>query len=283
MFVNWWDGIKYDLKTIMANGWSPTLIPDSYIIEAFFKKEAKEIEELDAAIGEKESELAEAVEAAQALLEYEAEEDESITAALMRKELIAAIKDLKTSNAADAKADLKRHQDALDMLKDAEGMLRELKRKLEQCRFDLEVKIGLKKFGPEEENWDAQRLKEQAEKELAALEAETEQDKEKKTKAKRLSGDITTLKRRIEAIERLSDSIGGVITEPEAKELILKKHHDLVADQLNRYLNAEKQAMLQVFENLWDKYAMPAKKLEAKRQRADAELKGFLTKLNYLR
>ena len=29
VFVNWWDGIKYDLKTIMTNGWSPTLIPDA--------------------------------------------------------------------------------------------------------------------------------------------------------------------------------------------------------------------------------------------------------------
>ena len=104
VFVNWWDGIKYDLKTIMTNGWSPTLIPDRYLIEAFFQREAKEIEELEAGVGEKESALAEAVEAAQALLEYEAEEDESITAALMRKELTAAIKDLKTSKAPDAKA-----------------------------------------------------------------------------------------------------------------------------------------------------------------------------------
>ena len=23
VFVNWWDSIKYDLKTIMTNGWSP--------------------------------------------------------------------------------------------------------------------------------------------------------------------------------------------------------------------------------------------------------------------
>ena len=65
--------------------------------------------------------------------------------------------------------------------------------------------------------------------------------------------------------------------------MILHKHHDLVADQLNRYLNAEKRAVLRVFENLWDKYAAPTRSLEAARQQTDTELKGFLTKLNYLR
>jgi type I restriction enzyme M protein len=283
IFVNWWDGIKYDLKTILTNGWSPTLIPDSYLIAAFFKKEAKEIEDLEAAVGEKESALAEAVESAQALMEYEAEEDEKFTSALMRKELTAAIKDLKTSKSAEAKTDLKRHQEAFEQLKETEEALRELKRKQEQRQFDLEVKLGLKKFGSEEETWDARRLKEQAEKELAALEAEGEQDKENKAKAKRLRGDIVTLERRIGAIERLSDSIGGAITEPDAKELILRKHHDLVAEQLNRYLNEEKRAVLGVFENLWAKYAVPSRDLETARQETDTELKGFITKLNYLR
>jgi type I restriction enzyme M protein len=292
VFVNWWDSIKYDLKTIITNGWSPTLIPDSYLIARFFKKEAKEIEDLEAFVGEKESALTEAVEAAQALMEYEAEEDEKITAALMSKELATAIKDLKTSSASDAKADLNCHQEALDILKNAEEKLKELKRELEQNQFDLEVKIALNKFGPEEEIWDARRLKEQAERELAAFgvlekarkgQKKDKEQKDKESKAKRLRGDIATLKRRIEAIERLSNSIGGVITEPEAKELILRKHHDLVADQLNRYLNAEKRAALRVFENLWDKYAVPSRNLESGRQQTDTELKGFLMKLNYLR
>lgn len=283
VFVNWWDGIKYDLKTIMSNGWSPTLIPDQYILDAFFRAEATEIEELEATVGEKEAALAEAVEAAQSLLEYEADEDEKITPALMRKELTAEIKDLKISKATDAKADLQRHQEALATLKGTEESLKKLKQKLEQARFDLDIKIGLKKFGPEEETWDARRLKEQAEKELAALEAEPEQDKEKKAKAKRLRGDIATLDRRVQAIERLSDSIGGVITEQEAKDLILKKHHDLVAEQLGRYLNAEKQAVLRVFEHLWEKYAVAGITIEDRHRQSLAELTSFMKKLSYLK
>lgn len=34
VFVNWWDNIKYDLKTIMASGWSTALIPDAYVVAA---------------------------------------------------------------------------------------------------------------------------------------------------------------------------------------------------------------------------------------------------------
>jgi len=278
VFVNWWDGIKYDLKTIMTNGWSPTLIPDRYLIETFFQKEAKEIEDLEAAIGEKESALAEAVEAAQALLEYEAEEDESVTAALMRKELTAAIKDMQNGKASE----LSHLQEALNTLKETEDTLRELKKKLDQCQYDLEVKLALKKFGPEEEIWEARRLKEQAEKEFAVLGPEARQDKETKAKAKRLRSDIATLERRIETVRRLTASIGGVITESEAKALILQKHHDLVAEQMNRYLNEEKRGILSVFENLWDKYAVSEKTIDSEHQRTIISLEGYFEKLRYI-
>lgn len=75
--------------------------------------------------------------------------------------------------------------------------------------------------------------------------------------------------------------IGGVITEPEAKELVLRKHHDLVGEQLSRYLDAEKRALLRVFENLWEKYVIPARDLERAQRQSNATLSGFLAKLGY--
>ena len=33
VFVNWWQQIRFDLKTIIFTGWHHTLIPDSYLIE----------------------------------------------------------------------------------------------------------------------------------------------------------------------------------------------------------------------------------------------------------
>lgn len=40
VFVNWWQQIRYDLKTVVSTGWHHTLIPDSYLIAAYFQKEA---------------------------------------------------------------------------------------------------------------------------------------------------------------------------------------------------------------------------------------------------
>ena len=87
VFVNWWQGIRYDLKTIVSTGWHHTLIPDEYLIAAFFKGEATAIEALETKIVEAQSELAEAVESAQEIAAYEPEEDETATAAVIKKAL----------------------------------------------------------------------------------------------------------------------------------------------------------------------------------------------------
>ncbi len=87
VFVNWWQQIRYDLKTIISTGWHHTLIPDSYLIAEFFQAEADAIEALEAKIGEIQSELAEAVETAKEVAAYEPEEDETVTAAVIKKAL----------------------------------------------------------------------------------------------------------------------------------------------------------------------------------------------------
>ncbi len=282
VFVNWWDGIKYDLKTIMINGWSPTLIPDRYLIDAFFLKEAKEIEELEIGVGEAESVLNDAVEGAQLALEYEGEEDETITAALMRKELAGEIKDLKKSADPSVETDLKRLEQALDDLKKGQQKVKDLEQQLTKAQFDLSVKLGLKRFGADEETWDARRLKVQAERELVELGAEAEDDKNRKTKAKRLRSDISTLQRRIDAIVRLAESIGGMITDGQAKALILQKHHDLVAEQLNRYMSAEGRSLSFVFEHLWDKYSRSEEQLMTVWRDSELKLSSFLEQLQYV-
>ena len=50
VFVNWWQQIRYDLKTIVSIGWHHSLIPDEYLIAEFFQTEADEIERLEAKI-----------------------------------------------------------------------------------------------------------------------------------------------------------------------------------------------------------------------------------------
>ncbi|MEI7673996.1 MAG: N-6 DNA methylase, partial [Deltaproteobacteria bacterium] len=96
VFVNWWQQIRYDLKTVIATGWHHSLIPDDYLIAEFFQTEADEIEALEAQIGEAQSELAEAIETAQEVAAYEPEEDENLTAAVIKKTLKELIDDLGT-------------------------------------------------------------------------------------------------------------------------------------------------------------------------------------------
>jgi len=80
VFVNWWQEIRYDLKTIMNTGWDEILIPDDYLIRAFFQSEVNKIEALESQISAKQGELSEAVENAQEVASYEPEENETVTA-----------------------------------------------------------------------------------------------------------------------------------------------------------------------------------------------------------
>jgi type I restriction enzyme M protein len=282
VFVNWWDSIKYDLKTIMTNGWSPTLIPDPYLIDAFFQAEADQLERLEVQIGEQEAALEEAVAAAQELLEYEADEEEKVTAALLKQALSAALKEWQAGRDLQARVEQRRHQAALEAIKTAEEMIRASKRTLKEQQFELELKLLLKKFGPEEETAEARRLAAQAGREAAELEAVARPDKEQQKKLAALRRDIQILEARVAALERLASQVGGMITAGEAKELILRKHHDLVAEQLERYLGVERRYLMDGLGNLFDKYSIPSSVLEQERMVTWTKLHNHLDKLSYL-
>lgn len=282
VFVNWWDGIKYDLKTIMTNGWSPALIPDAYLIDAYFRAEAEEIAALTAAQGEQEAALEEAVAAAQELLEYEAEEEESVNAALMKRELAAALKEWQKGRGVQAKVEQQRHGDALAAIKGAEDRLSKLKRSLKEKQFELELKLVLKRYGPDDESAEARRLLAQVELELAELEAIVKPNTEQKKKLNVLKRDGKVLQERIDGLARLADQVGGVIVEAEARVLILRKHHDLVAEQLERYLGVEKRALHQLFEALLEKYQQSMFDMRTTQRETLIKLDALMVKLDYV-
>ena len=275
VFVNWWDGIKYDLKTILTNGWSATLIPDVYMIGKYFGAEADELERIENAISAAETTLEEATEAAQETLEYELDEEEKLTPALMKEQLKGAIKE-----SADKK-EAAPYEAALQVIADAEKARKDGKKELDEKRFDLEIKIVLKKFGADDETFESRRLLVQAEKDLGEAEKAEKPDKDQKKKITALKRDIKILVERIAAIERLADSVGGVISEEDARELILLKHHDLVNDQLQKYLGTEKQLLILFFELLLQKYISSLEELENGQVEATVLLKQFLQKLGY--
>ena len=279
VFVNWWQQIRYDLKTIISTGWHHTLIPDSYLIAAFFQAEAGAIETLEAAIAEGQCELAEAVETAQEVASYEPEEDETVTAAVIKKELKAQIDDLESSTGPLARKESEALQAQLKAITEIETCIKESKAKHRALANELELNIQLKRVGGDDFKADNKKLLTQVDAQLTNLDPDK---KEEKKKIKGLEKDKAVLQSKIAATDALLAAIGGQLTEEEAKTLILKKLYDLANTELNRYLNSEKRRLVQAVENLWDKYAVSSQTLESNRTETLNTLNGFLIGLGYL-
>jgi type I restriction enzyme M protein len=82
-------------------------------------------------------------------------------------------------------------------------------------------------------------------------------------------------------IEKKADEKIEILTEEEVKELLLEKFLELIQDQLEKYLNAEKKEMIKIFEKLWDKYKVALKDLKAERDAEVRKLEEFLQRLGY--
>jgi len=278
VFVNWWQQIRYDLKTIISTGWHHSLIPDDYLVAAFFQAEADGIETLEAQISEVQSELAEAVETAQEVAAYEPEEGETVSAAVIKKVLKELIDDLKGSTGESARKELKNLQVQDKAIAALEKRIKDNKAALKIRTDELALKLQLKRLGGDEFKAESQELIQQVDAQLANLDPT---DKEDKKKVTALNKDKVALEVRLAKTDGLLNAIGGQLTEDEARRLILNKLYDLVRHELNRYLNAEKRGLIQVVENLWDKYAVSSRKLESERIKTLAKLDGFLKGLGY--
>ena len=278
VFVNWWQQNRYDLKTIVSLGWHHSLIPDEYLIAAFFQGDADAIEELEARISELQTELAEAAETAQEVASYEPEEDEKLTAAVMKKALKALIDDLKDSMGASAQRerdDLKEWDTAI---KEIEKKIRDSKSALKEKANELDLKVQLKRLGGEGFKAESRGLIQQIEGQIANLDPHDKRDKNKITA---LNKDKAVLEERIAETDAILEAINGQLTGDEAKHLILKKLYNIASTELERYLNAEMRNLIQEVENLWDKYAISSQMIERKQQHTFEKLQEVFNGLGY--
>jgi type I restriction enzyme M protein len=278
VFVNWWQQIRYDLKTIINTGWHHTLIPDQYLLAAFFQAEEAAIEELESKISAVQGELSEAVESAQEVANYEPEEEETVSAASIKKWLKELIDDLKQSQGDSAARERQYYQQEYNVITDIENRIKLLKNTLKEQQSQLELKLRLKRVGDEEFKAETIELLEQVQNQLMGLNASK---KEEKAKINALNKDKKALEIKLSYPEGLLTDIGGQLRDEEAKKLILKKLYDWVSEQLTRYLNGEKRGLVAKVENLWDKYAVSSQEMEAQREQTLGELNEFLVKLGY--
>ena len=63
--------------------------------------------------------------------------------------------------------------------------------------------------------------------------------------------------------------------------MIIDRLGQVLTDTYEAYLKADLRACIKAVENLWDKYSVTAKEIEAERDAASAQLKAFLTELGY--
>lgn len=281
VFVNWWQQIRFDLKTIVSTGWHHSLIPDEYLLVAYFQAERDELESLEAQIAEAQSELGEAVETAVEVTSYESEENENekVTASVIKKELKSLIGDLRGSSSPSALRELTDLQAQEREILAIEQRIKDTKAKAKIKGDELALKLQLKRLGAAEFKTENEILLEQVLSQLVDLDPNDKTDKKKITA---LEKDRTVIKGRLAETDRLMATIGSQLTEAEARQLILQKLYNIAQAELTRYLNAERRILLAALENLWDKYAVSSHQLEQNRAATLAELNGFLKVLGYL-
>ena len=215
IFVNWWEELRYDFKTIVASGWSKRLIEDDRIKEKFFSQDMEEIEELESRIAEVEGELNELLEEVE---DWDEEEQGNKTTSKVKKHLKEIVKGLRASWSELALKEAAKWENLISRIEKKEKELKNSRKILKEAEKELENKIRSK-------------------------------------------------------IETLS--------EEESKEILLEKFYELIDEQLNRYLNAEKKEIIKIFEKLWDKYKVSLSELKQERDEEVRKLDEFLKRLRY--
>ena len=139
-------------------------------------------------------------------------------------------------------------------LKDAKGMMKLAKR---------DSSLG---------DWDSHRL------EAAHIGAQLQRHKTLEDEAKTLKAHIKTTTDKKDALvaqARLK------ISPDEARIIIVERLGKVLMASYQHYLRADQRACVATIENLWRKYAVTAKQIEAQRDAAAGELQRFLVELGY--
>jgi len=141
VFVNWWEGVRYDLKAIVTVGWSPSLIPDGYIKQAFFQKELIEIDSIEISIANIQEALSSLIDD----IDTNGDEEEEKTVKLVKAFLKTQIENLEEIRKESAKKDAEKMNAVLEDILTKELKLRETKKVLKVKLVELETKVEEKK------------------------------------------------------------------------------------------------------------------------------------------
>jgi len=297
VFVTWWDGIKYDLKTVSAMGWATDLIPDELVINHFFPKEKEELDALENSIAETEGKLEELLD--ESGFEETEDNKKSVTNVLSYlDEEIDGIYQYARETHADIWLEFENLQqniaegktefaDFAEVLKKAGVAKANVNKtnlnkyiKLKEEEALAKIIVGFEdKLKPLQELYSG--IIETNEKLKALNKKFVELDLLLKVKVfiKKYGLDANEMK--VVRYKTIYNAIGGEMTTNEARELILEKWQHLIMDRLQQFIDTEKRILIAEYEKLWDKYHLPANTIEQDRNEAMAELNQFLKQLGY--
>ena len=102
---------------------------------------------------------------------------------------------------------------------------------------------------------------------------------------KTLEDEVRTLRATIKGIEgkrdELVQSARAKISTDEARKVIIERLRQTLMNIYETYLRSHQRACIKAIENLWGKYAVTAKAIEAERDVATQQLQAFLVELGY--
>lgn len=100
-----------------------------------------------------------------------------------------------------------------------------------------------------------------------------------------LEDEAKELKKVIKSIENKRDelvlSAREKISQNEARVVIIERLKKLLMETYNRYLRVEQRTCIQAIENLWSKYALTTKHIEAERESSSQQLQCYMMELGY--
>ena len=142
-------------------------------------------------------------------------------------------------------------------------------------KADLKEAKGMVKLARRDSSLgDSSQFKQQADR----LEAQLARHKTLEDEAKALKATIkSTETRKNELVEQARLKI----SKDEARQVIVERLGQVLFSSYRHYLRADQRACVAAIENLWSKYAVTARQIEAERDQAADELQGFLVELGY--
>lgn len=136
IFVNWWEELLYDFKTVVSSGWSKMLIDDGRIIKKFFADDLQKIEDLETQIAELEGELNEILEEVE---DWDEEDQGEKTAKKVTDYLKKIVKDLRSNTQESAIKEAKKWEELIEKIKNKNNEIKQLNKDLKSINLESKV------------------------------------------------------------------------------------------------------------------------------------------------